>query len=123
MITVKYEKYYNDYRNTQETKNFSSLEEVADWLFGMVQGEYKRSMRFINPDDDHMVEGKLCLNRSYIESRDGTYVYWVEQIEKDGMIIYSCGTFTNRICHWNEEVKQWLRECRTRRNNPQFIFG
>ena len=124
MITVRYEKYYNDYRNSQEVKQFSSLEEVADWLFGMVKGEYKRSIFFVNPDSDHiMYEGKLHLDSSCIKSHDGTYTYWVEQIEKDGAIIYSCGTFTNRICHWNDEVKQWIRECRTRMNNPQFNFG
>lgn len=46
MYTVKYEKYYNDYRKSQEVKTFRSLEEVADWLFGMVRGEYSKSVLF-----------------------------------------------------------------------------
>lgn len=123
MITVKYEKYYNDYRKSYETKNFSSLEELADWLFGLVKGEYKRSMWFVNPNDDHMRDGKLRLDSSCIKSNDGCWIYWVHQIEKDGAIIYSTGTFTNGICHWNEEIKQWLLDCRERMNNPTFNFG
>lgn len=47
MYTVKYEKYYNDYRKSQEVKTFCSLEEVADWLFGMVRGEYSKSVLFL----------------------------------------------------------------------------
>ena len=30
MYTIRYEKYYNDYRKSQEVKTFRSLEEVAD---------------------------------------------------------------------------------------------
>lgn len=124
MIRVKYEKYYNDYRNSQVETTFSSLDELADWLFGMVKGNYdKSSLWFVDPDKDHMMDGKLHLDNSCIQSYDGTYSYWVEQIEKDGAIIYSCGTFTNGICHWNSEVKQWLRGCRKRKSNPSFNFG
>ena len=40
MYKVKYEKYRYGYGGTQEVKIFSSLEEIADWLFGMVKGKY-----------------------------------------------------------------------------------
>lgn len=123
MIRVRYEKYYNDYRNSQEVQSFYSLEELADWLFGMVKGDYKRSTWFTDPDEDHLRDGKLHLDNSCITSRDGQYTYWIEQIEKDGVIIYSCGTYTNKVCHWNDEIKQWLRQCRERRSNPHFNFG
>ena len=33
MYKVKYEKYRYGYGGTQEVKIFSSLEEIADWLF------------------------------------------------------------------------------------------
>lgn len=123
MYKVKYEKYYNDYRKSYETKTFRTMEEFADWLFGMVKGEYKRSMWFTNPDDEHLLNGKLKLDGSCIHSNDGEWIYWIEQIEKDGTIIYSTGKFTNNVCHWNDEVKQWLRDCRQRMNNPTFNFG
>ena len=122
MYKVKYEKYRYGYGGTQEVKVFSSLEEIADWLFGMVKGKYEGSMFFVNPDDKN--DKELHLDSSCISSRDDErYRYWVEQIEKDGLIMYSCGTFTNGVCYWNEEVKQWLRECIQRKENPQFNFG
>lgn len=123
MIKVKYRRYYNDYREFDEVKSFSSLEDLADWLFGMVKGEYKEYMYFVNPNDDNLRNGKLYLDSSCIKSNDGKYIYWIDQIEKDGFIIYSDGRFTNGICHWNDEVKQWLLDCRNRRNNPIFNFG
>lgn len=123
MIKVRYEKYYNDYRKKQEVKTFDDLQEVADWLFGLVKGDYRSSMWFVNPDTDHTRDGKLWLDSSCIKSSDGEWMYWIEQIEKDGAIIYSCGTFTNKVCYWNDEIKHWLRECRKRRENPVINFG
>ena len=123
MIKVKYHKYYNDYRNSYETKTFSSLEELADWLFGMVKGKYEYKIWFTNPNEDNMFDGKLRLDGSCIKSNDGEWSYYIEQIEKDDKIIYSTGKFTNGICHWNDEIKSWLRVCRERMNNPQFNFG
>lgn len=124
MIKVKYEKYYNDYRKSYETKNFNSLNELADWLFGMVKGKYKRCMWFVDPNSEYLYyDGKLRLDSSCIHSNEGEWTYWIHQIEKDGAIIYSTGTFTNGICHWNDEIKQWLVVCRERMNNSQFNFG
>lgn len=125
MIKIKYQKYYNDYNNSYETKTFDSLESLADWLFGLVKGEYKRSMYFQDPNSKYIYDndGKPCLDSSCIKSNDGKWTYRVELIEKDGAIIYSSGKFTNGICHWNDEVKQWLIACRERRENPVFNFG
>lgn len=123
MIKVKYHKYYNDYNNSYETKTFSSLDELADWLFGMVKGKYEYKIWFVDPDAKYMFENKLRLDSSCIKSNDGEWSYWIEQIEKDDKIIYSTGKFTNGICHWNDEIKDWLRTCRERMNNPQFNFG
>lgn len=123
MIKVKYNKYYNDYRRFDEIKTFCSLDDFANWLFDMVQGDYKYKIWFVDPYDDHMRDGKLHLDNSCIKSRDGDWQYWIEQIEKDGAIIYSTGKYTNGICHWNDEIKQWLVKCRDRMNNPRFNFG
>jgi len=40
MYKVKYEKYRYGYGGTQEVKIFYSLEEIADWLFGMVKLQF-----------------------------------------------------------------------------------
>lgn len=122
MLTVKYKKYYNDFLNKQEIKRFFSLKELEDWLFDMVPGSYD-SFRifFINPDDKWVKMSDL--DNSCISSSDGRYHYWVEQIEEDGKIIYSCGTFTNGQKYWNDKIKDWLRHCDKRRRNPQFNFG
>lgn len=123
MLTVKYERYYNDYNKSYETRSFDGFTELTDWLFGMVKGEYKKNMWFTNPEDDHIFDGKLRLDGSCIKSYDGKFTHWIEQIEKDGKIIYSTGTFTNGISYWNDDIRQWLRDCRNRMNNPTFNFG
>lgn len=122
-ITVKYEKYYNDNRHLYDVKVFDSLEALADWMFSLVKGEYKKSMWFTDPEGRHEVNGKLHLDGSCIKSCDGEWTYWIEQIEKNGAIIYSTGKFTNGICYWNDEIKQWLKACKAKMNNPQFVFG
>lgn len=127
MITVKYTRYRHDYDKKAETKSMYSLEDLADWLFGKCKGSYEDGMYFTNPDDDrfHYYDGKLKLDNSCISvSYDDTgYCTWIEQIEDNGKIIYSTGKYTNGICHWNETIKQWLRDCRERQKNPQFNFG
>lgn len=123
MIRIKYEKYYNDYNRSFATKSFNTLNELADWMFDMVYGKYDFKIYFTDPNDPHISNEKLRLDSSCIYTSDNKYRYWIHQIEKDGKIIYSCGTFTNGICHWNDEIKDWLRTCRDRMNNPQFNFG
>ena len=127
MITVKYTRYRNDYDRKAETKSMYSLEDLADWLFGKCKGSYEYGMYFTNPDDNrlHFYDGKLKLDNSCISVNydDTGYCTWIEQIEENGKIIYSTGKYTNGICHWNETIKQWLRDCRARQKNPQFNFG
>ena len=124
MIKVRYERYYNDNYTYHESKNFNSMEELADFFFGLVQGEYNGKLTFVDPESpihNDPVDPKL--NSSCIRALGEKYIYYIHQIEKDGAIIYSCGTFTNGICHWNEEAKQWLRDCRERVERPQFNFA
>lgn len=126
MIRVKYERYHNDYNRKIEERTFSNLDRLADWLFSNVSGNYKEKMFFVNPDSTiPYFGGELKLDSSCISTRyDSTgYETWILQIVKDGAIIYSTGRFTNGISHWNEEIKQWLRDCRERQLHPTFNFG
>lgn len=129
MITVRYERYWNDYRKYDERQTFYSLEGVADWFFGMCRGSYKDGMYFTNPDKTYPYHKRDCdkldsssISIHSIATSDG-YSYHIDQIEIDGVIVYSDGKFTNGIRHWNETIKQWLRDCRARQSNPQFNFG
>ena len=126
MIKIKYERYHNDYNRKIEEKTFYDLKKVTDWLFDNVSGNYKDKMFFIDPDSRlPYFGGKLNLDSSCISTRYDVsgYETWVLLIEKDGAIIYSTGRFTNGISYWNEEVKQWLRDCRERQLHPVFNFG
>lgn len=127
MITVKYERYSDDYHRHIESKTFSGLGALADWLFEKAEGRYEDKMFFVNPDNEWLTheKSKLRLDSSCISLRydSSGYETWILQINKDGKIIYSTGRFTNGISHWNEEVKQWLRDCRDRQKNPTFNFG
>ncbi len=127
MITVHYTRYRNDYDRKEDVKSVYSLEDLANWLFSKCKGKYTDGMFFTNPDDDrmHYWNGKLKLDNSCISTRydDSGYCTWIEMIESGGKIIYSTGKYTNGICHWNDEIKQWLRDCRIRQRNPQFNFG
>lgn len=126
MIRVKYERYHNDYNRKIEERTFHNLNQLADWLFSNVNGSYKDKMFFVDPDSTlPYLGGKLELDSSCISTRrDSTgYETWILLIVKDGAIIYSTGRFTNGISHWNEEIKQWLRNCRERQLHPMFNFG
>ena len=127
MVTVKYTRYRNDYDKKAESKSLYSLEDVADWLFSRCVGSYKEGLFFIDPENTRLTSysGKLKLDNSCISTRydDTGYCIWIDQIEDGGRIIYSTGKYTNGICHWNDEIKQWLRDCRIRQESPQFNFG
>lgn len=123
MIRVKYERYYNDFTREIKEKTFVGLSALADWLFDMKQGSYDRGMCFIDPDSSIPYHnGKLYLDGSCISSSDGSWRIWVHMIQNKDGIIYSDGKFTRDQCHWNEEVKQWLRDCRERQKAPKFNF-
>lgn len=122
MIRVTYTKYRNDYDRKDEKISFYNLKELEDWLFNMKTGSYERNMYFTSPDRSHYYDGKLQLDSSCISSNDGKYDIWVQMIENDDGIMYSTGRYTNGICHWNDQVKDFLRSCRKRQKGNQFNF-
>ena len=46
MITVKYERYWNDYIRKHEEKTFSSLADLEECIFGQMQQGYAKAMSF-----------------------------------------------------------------------------
>ena len=125
MIRVVYERYINDNCWSDIDRYFFDLQEIRDWLFENVTGLYAEKMYFINPDENHIRNGVLKLSDTdmSILSKDGsTYFIKLISYEPGNKIIYSSGSLTNGMCHWNEEIKQWIRDCRSRRDNPKFNF-
>ncbi len=128
MITVTYKLYNHDYDKKIEKKTFYSMKEVEDWLFEKMTGNLKDAAYIMDPDDDRFrynPDGslRLCDSGISVKRNGNRYETWIQMIEKDGKIIYSTGAHTNGICHWNEEVKQWIRGLRERQLRPQYNFG
>ena len=46
----------------------------------------------------------------------------LNRLKEMGKLFTHVETFTNGICHWNEEIKQWLRECRERKTIQHSIL-
>lgn len=42
MYVAKFERYWNDYRRKDETKTFSGLAELENWMFGQMQQDYTK---------------------------------------------------------------------------------
>lgn len=128
MITVTYKLYNCDYDKKIEKRTFYSMKEVEDWLFEKMTGNLKDAAYFMDPDDDRFrynPDGslRLCDSGISVKRNGNRYETWIQMIEKDGKIIYSTGAHTNGICHWNEEVKQWIRGLREKQLHPQYNFG
>ncbi|MFR2635578.1 hypothetical protein [Neglectibacter timonensis] len=51
MYVAKFERYWNDYRRKGETKTFSGLAELENWMFGQMQQDYTKDfvMTFPTP--------------------------------------------------------------------------
>ena len=119
MIIVKYERRRNCYDNSHEVKYFTTLRDFKEWFFDDIR-DYEKDMYIPDPECTFHLhdEGPSCLN-----FRLNGYRHEVNQIEKDGKIIYSDGRYTNHIKYWNEETKQMCRDMLARQKKPQFNFG
>jgi hypothetical protein len=112
MITVKYERYWNDYLRRFETKSFYSLSELENWMFDSIKRSYKNALRFPTSEP--------C--RIEVAPSPTSELIWIHLIETDGGIIFSDGEMTDKHKHWSEEVKKWLMHCEERKNKPKFNF-
>ena len=135
-IRVKFEEYVNDNARHEYTKRFDNLSMLEEYLFQKAFGPYDKSISFINPDRVtssmiHM-DKELWLPPSSISvttfNGSTLMVHLIEKtpcsgVKKFDSIIYSTGVYTNGICYWNDEVKDWLRHCNQRKENPQFNFA
>lgn len=112
MITIKYRRYWNDLNNSYGTKTFYSLNEYKKWLLDIIDGDTSARSHWI-PTSPSRIKAR---------ARDG-WDYWTHLIERDGVIIFSDGTFTSGITHWNDEVKGFLANLKNEIEHPHYNFG
>lgn len=126
MITVYYEIYENDYFRNEYTETFSSLDEVADWIFGKMRQDYTQERKWLffpTPDVIQSIPNKeypwKIEFRPYFESPD----YWIHMMKDDGKIILSDGTMTGGKKHRSKGFLEWCERCEERRKSPKFDFA
>lgn len=124
MLKIKYERYWDDYRRRNETKSFSSLNGLEDWMFGQMQQDYTKDFVMSFPTPEKAARIGECGPWS-IEFRPerGGEKFYIHQIEGFDGIIFSDGTFTTRQKYWTVEIQDWLVHCEERRKNPRFNFA
>jgi len=137
MYTITYNRYNHISSNITYhlTKSFETLYEFQYWMFKKAEenGDYSYALCFVDPDDSfcHRKTG-LYLDKTCISTKDKLNAYHIEMITKNKQPIYSEGTHTNGKMILDDEVKDWLEQCRYKRevyikeNPPQeeksFIF-
>lgn len=124
MYVAKFERYWNDYRRKDETKTFSGLAELENWMFGQMQQDYTKDFVMTFPTPAAAVRIKAD-GPWAIEFRPkwGDENIWIHLIENDAGIIFSDGKFTAGLKHWIREVQEWLTHCEERRKSPKFNFA
>ena len=123
MITVKYERYWNDYIRKHEEKSFSSLADLEEWIFGKMQQDYAKAMSFPTVEAAARIhnEGPWA---SEFRPVWGEEAFWIHQISySHGGIIFTDGKFTSGQRHWSKEVQSWLDHCKERCSAPKFNFS
>lgn len=123
MIKIKFERYWNDFTRKNEVQSFSSLDALADWMFGQMQRDYTKdfAMSFPTPEKAKRI-GETGPWRIEFQPQFGGESIWIYLIENSSGIIFSDGRFTSGQKHWSAEVQQWLAACEERRRGPKFNF-
>lgn len=123
MITVKYERYWNDYHRKYEEKTFSGLAELEDWIFGQMQQDYKKAMSFPTVEAADRIKASGPWAIEFRPTHTGESI-WIHQIAyASGGIIFTDGKHTSGQKHWSKEVQSWLDRCAERRSAPKFDFA
>lgn len=121
MITVFYEKYYNDNHRNFKEESFCSYDQFIDWFFGLCDGKYSEDISIPNPDRWAYMEGPRGFNCNCVWTKG--FTYWIHMIKDGERIVMSDGLNTNGIKHWNNYIKQMCRDMIKRKEKPTFNFG
>lgn len=124
MITVKFERYWNDFHRKDETLSFASLTAFEDWLFDQMQQDYvnnKFCMSFPTLDAAKRINAIPPWDIR-VQPKRGEETFFIHLIRNEQGIIFSDGKLTANKRHWTIEVALWCAHCEQRRSNPTFDF-
>jgi len=116
MFTVHYEEYHCDYLRKEFAKQFASLEEIEEWMFGQMRQKYQGDsgvMYFPCGDEMSTIEFRPVYGGPHI---------WIHRINTREGIVFSDGRQTAGQKFGSQRVREWLKHCRRRRDNPVFNF-
>ncbi len=125
MITVYYEKYWNDFMRKEETVTFYSLESVADWIFNQMRCDYTKNthmMSFPTPEAAKRIGEDGPWGIEFTPEHGGP-MFWIHMMKEGEKIIFTDGKMTAGKKHWSQAVKEWLPSCRERQKAPCFDFA
>lgn len=120
MIKIYYDEYLNDFCHKKgQTKTFSDLGELKNWIFGKMKQPYDTPYAMYFPDPRKKDQEPSSID---FQEYRGSMQVWIHQIQNENGIIFSDGTLTSGQKHWNDEIKNWLIECNEFKKKPTFNF-
>lgn len=124
MLKIRYELYQNDFRRRNESRTFSTLRGLEDWMFDQMQQDYTRDFVMCFPTPEKAARIGEC-GPWQIEFKPvyGGETIFIHQIEGFDGILFSDGKFTAGQKYWSVEIQDWLVHCEERRKSPKFNFA
>ena len=105
-------------RDQQIDKYFSSLEDFKDWIFNIdgVYAKWDESYRTYFPTREDFFCAHIHTNDQYVSGIE------IHQIETDGGLLLSDGTYTAYQKHCSPVIRQFYAECEEKLKSPRFNF-
>lgn len=117
MITIYYEKHWNDLVCQEYSEEFHTLTGLENWIFEMMRQDYKGDSLTM-----HFPQGKEPSKISFCPEYGGPNI-WIHLVKEGSSIVFSDGRHTSGIKHASKTVQGWLAHCEERRRDPIFNFA
>ncbi len=116
ILTVNYEEYWCDFIRKDHTKTFLNLESLENWIFEQMKQDYRK-----NNSAMYLPCGDEMSSINFKPAYDGPN-NWIHLIKSTTGIIFSDGRYTSGQKFGSRRVRDWLKHCKERRDNPTFNF-
>ena len=120
MITIKGERYYNDFTRENLKKSFSNFDSLFQWLKDTSNNftGYGNYFPRIEKSED---VGRISIS----DGEHSGWEYWIYEISTDNGIVFATGQTTNGHKFCAAKVKEWLSKCNSKmteiKNKPNFV--